>query len=191
MARQPRVTVNIRPLRKFAHAIERGGPDVRDAQRQWAARYMGAMRRRFVKLSRGGSDHLGKRWEPLAASTVRRRRKGGRRRGGVNQVRVSPRRTGGNVAILRDTSTLFTALDLGAPDAAFSHIKKGVRVGLSGQIGRIASYHQAGGRRGNWRLPQRKIFTVPDRQTVKNMAQDMARALQREAARASRDLRRN
>lgn len=86
-------------------AIERGDIDdvIALVATKWGARYRSFVQERFDIFSKGGGD-----WPPLKASTVARRRKG-------RKKSKKPRAT-----ILRDTNTLFTALQpqfRGAPGA--------------------------------------------------------------------------
>lgn len=87
-------------------AVEKG--DVDDAvaivAAKWGVRYRSFIQERFDTYSKGGGD-----WPPLKASTVKARRSG------KKSKKKKPKAT-----ILRDTSTLFTALQpqfAGAPGA--------------------------------------------------------------------------
>lgn len=165
MAARARVKINMKPLERFKGQINRdlrrrsNGP-VRKALRQWGHRYLGFTRERFVRMSRGG-------WAPLAASTIKARRKGA---------------GSGTPAILRDTGTLFGALSPGTPGNRFKDIENGVSIGYGGRsshpdgqatIADIARFHQTGA--GN--LPKREILVEPDRTTKARMLQDMRRAV--------------
>ena len=179
------VRINVRPLRKFARQIRNdlrlgGGGLARRMLRQWGVRYLSFVKRRFVKFSRGGGD-----WKPLAPSTVRgrgRTRSGRRRRRAARAV-VRQKGTGGRVAILRNTGTLLSALEIGRRGNLFKNIKGGVRVGFAGAvkhssgkatIREIAVFHDQGGKSG--RPPQRAILVKPDRATVRGMLADAKRA---------------
>lgn len=130
--------------------------------RAWEAIYKGFIYRRFDRYSKGGGD-----WAPLAASTLRRRRRG---------------RGTGSPAILRDTGMLFAALNpnvVGDPAKVMELITTGthweINVGYGGpqrypdgaSVSDIASFHQTGGPH----LPQRKIIVPPDQETLDRMAE--------------------
>ena len=173
------VVVNVGPLRKFQAAFNRalagtGAGIMRDMLKQWAVRYRSFAQTRFHKLSKGGGG-----WPALKPATIRRRRKG---RSGSKASKA------GNVAaILRDTNTLFIALDpvfQGKPGAVEQNIPFGVRVGYGGpqkhpggkaSIADIASFHQE----GTDVLPARPIIVEPDVRTRTAMANDAVRAMQR------------
>lgn len=175
------VKLDMRPLKRFATEVHRdlrtsGSGPVRTMLRQWGRRYLGFIKKRFVKLSRGGGG-----WKPLAPSTIRSRRKP---RG--KTARSKTRRTGGKAAILRVTSTILGALTVGGRGNLFKDIAKGVRVGFGGgakhpsgkkTIREIAEIHNVGGKGGN--PPQRAILVEPDRATIRGMEQDGKRAVQR------------
>lgn len=188
------VTADLKPLKEFRQAV--GGtanPHVSRALRQWAARYRSFTRERFDRYSKGGGD-----WEPLAASTLRARRKG---KQGTNKLggTVARRNKAGklvdkagkfvtavNAAILRDTGVLFAALrpTFGQPGQVEEVTEFGVRVGFGGTaqhpgggatIAEIAAFHQF----GTGRMPARPILVDPDAATLAGMADDMRRALDR------------
>lgn len=190
-----RVKVNLKPLERFAKSIGddlrlRGRGPIRDALRQWAARYRGYTRQRFVNNSKGGGD-----WKQLRPSTIARRRKGervqGRRRTSASQ-KILEQRGGlsvavGGVAILRDTNTLFAAMDPqpGKPGSIEQDIPFGIRVGYGGPhrhpsgkatIADIALFHQTG---VPGRMPARPIIVEPDKRVIAGMADDMQRAMNR------------
>lgn len=170
------IRLDLRGLRGIKRQIASGGGREFDVMfHKWSVRYLEFARRRFVKYSRGGGN-----WPSLAPSTIRRRRKGGKKRGGVNR---------GSAAILVNTGTLLAALQPGAPGTA-KRIPQGVQVGYTSHeaekkrtahgilpsnatIAQIASYHQAGG----GHLPQRRLIVRPDESTVKGMKRDAAAAL--------------
>lgn len=173
------VKVNLRPLIKFKNTVAgdlrlSGNGPIRAAVRQWGARYREFAQTRFVRFSRGGGD-----WPQLKRSTLKARRRGkGRARG-----------RGLIAAILRDTSTLFAALNTRftrKPGQIQEDIPFGVRVGFGGSarhptgrttVADIAEFHQTGG--GS--LPKREIIVDPDQRTVNAMAEDMTRALHKAA----------
>lgn len=130
--------------------------------RQWSFRYSGFVRRRFNQLSRAGG---GGGWAPYAKSTRRRR---GRK---------------DKASMLRDTSTMFGGLTVGAKGNITKRIKNGVRFGFGGNdrhpegkltIARLANIHHGGSRRRN--IPARPIIVGPDGQTRRGMLQDARRA---------------
>lgn len=162
------VKINIKPLQRFAREVGslRSGPG-RRMLRQWGVRYLGFVRRRFVRFGRGGGN-----WRKLADSTIRRRRSG------------SGRSAAGSPAILRDTGTLLGALNPGGLGNLLKDIPRGIRVGFSGaarhpggsaSIADIAGFHNVGGRGGN--PPQRAILVEPDGKTVRGMITDARRAM--------------
>ncbi len=172
----PHVKVDLRGLKRFQRAVSDGlrggGGPVHNAIRQWAARYRSFAQQRFDRFSKGGG------WPALKEKTINRRRKGKKGRGI-------------GAAILRDTGTLFSALDLQftqKPGQLQQDIPFGVRVGYGGParhpkggatVADIANFHQTGA----GRLPVRKIIVDPDEHTITLMAGDMERALERTANR--------
>ncbi len=172
------VTIDLRGLNRFAAIISRdlrgtsSGP-IRDAMKQWGARYRSFVQRRFVRYSRGGGN-----WKPLAPSTLRARRRGNKKKGIPGEA---------SHAILRDTGVLFAALDpvfKRKPGALQKDIRFGIRVGYGGparhptgegaSVADIARFHQRG--HGN-RPPKREIIVKPDAKTQEKMAEDMERAI--------------
>lgn len=146
-------------------------------RKRWRLRYLNFVRVRFLKYSRGGGD-----WRPLAPATIAARRRGRKR--GV-PIRVNAARTGGSAAILRDTGTMFRALDIGDQSNA-KPITHGVRVGFIGRqraatingknvltVAELASYHQNGG----GRLPKRPMIVDPDRATLLGLIADARMAM--------------
>ncbi len=168
------VKVDLKPLDRFALDIRKGltmgSGRILKALKQWAERYRSFAQERFHKYSKGGGD-----WPDLAPSTKRRRR-GSRR--GHEGARV--------FAILRDTNTLFAALDpvfVGEPGALEEKISYGIRVGYGGPMRHpkgkatifdIARFHQE----GSGTVPQREIIVDPNQSTIKAMAEDMLRAVE-------------
>ncbi len=171
------VKVDLAPLKRFQSAVSRalrtgGSGPIRDALKQWAARYRGYAQEQFTKNSRGG-------WRGLAESTKKRRR--GARRGATGAR---------SFAILRDTNTLFSVLDLrftGKPGAIQQDIPFGIKVGFGGParykkgksratIADIAEFHHTGA--GN--LPERKIMPAKLPESVlSGMGRDMDSGIQR------------
>jgi len=175
------VTVDLRPLRRFADAIEKqlrtasSGP-VQNAIKQWAYRYRSFAKARFAKFSRGGGN-----WKALEESTKRRRRK-------ARKGHKGPR----GFSILWDTGTLIGALEpqMKMPGQLTENIPFGVRVGYGGPhrhpggratIADIATFHQGGIPVGKGRSGRRKreIIVEPDAQAVEDMTEYMLRALDR------------
>ena len=116
--------------------------------------YMGSIRERYVRNSRGGGT-----WAPLAPSTLRRRRKGVQTQGAQaagKTARILAARglAPMSAAILIDSSNLLGSITSYATEA----ISDGVRVGTEVDY---AQYHQEGGPS----LPQREIFVEPDTST--------------------------
>lgn len=159
--------------------------------RKWSARYLGFVRRRFDRASKGDGT-----WKPLAKSTLLARRHGGA--GGVTRRKASTKRQAlavlrskgkgasspeaaailGSASILRDTGVLFAALNPGAPGALEQPIPGGIRVGFAAAshgtspitIQRLAAIHNSGG--SNGRPPARPILVAPDGPTVAGMRAD-------------------
>lgn len=165
----------MKPLEKLTKGVVEGlttttasGP-IRDVLKKWAARYRSFAQLRFDRFSKGGGN-----WKPLAPSTLRRRRKGKRK-----NVRKA--------TILRDTGTLFAALDptfTSRPGQLEKNIPFGITVGYGGPhrhpkgrvtIADIASFHQEGGPR----LPKRELIVKPDGKTLAAMANDMVMAFRK------------
>ncbi len=170
-----KVKLDLRRLKKFVREIEsHRGAKINNMYKQWAARYLGFARRRFVKNSRGGGN-----WPGLKPATVR-----GRRSGRTKTTSVKKRKTGGAVAILRNTGTLLGALEVGS-GGNFKRLRNGVRVGFlshskaktrtstgikpsSLSIAKLAAIHNF----GKGHMPKRQIIVDPDRQTVNGMIRD-------------------
>ena len=170
----PDVKLNLKPLRRLKDGVSNGlrNPSeqnpVRDAIKQWAARYRSFVQLRFDKFSKGSGN-----WKPLALSTIRRRRKG--------------KGKGRRASILRDTNTLFTVLNptfTNRPGQLQKNIPFGVTVGYGGPgrypggkatVVDIASFHQKGSRF----LPKREIIVQPDGKTLRAMADDMITAFRK------------
>ena len=155
------VHIDLTRLYRFRRQVTSGTGPIKKAFKQWAFRYRGYVRTRFVRFSRGGGN-----WRKL-----KRKRK----RGAL-----------ANVAILRDTGTLFAALQpvfQNSPGAIEEDIQFGIRVGYGGphrhpsggraSIADIASFHQTGA----GYLPTRTIIVKPDAATTAAMANDMRKAL--------------
>jgi hypothetical protein len=180
------------------------GP-LHNALMQCEARYVGAMRKRFVQNSRGGGD-----WPPLAESTLLAR--AGRPVGRVNlanemgdltatqfstRSKVAKRkarlarkkiRAGtGKASILWDTGELINVLSAGnsgVPGKYFEFVNNGIRTGFGGPathagsnatIADIAAFHQEGG--GN--LPKREILVEPGADVIASMSNDFQRGIEK------------
>lgn len=163
-----KVDVSLHGLKRFRKTIDKKPPWIVPVFKKWAARYRAFLQRRFAAFSKGGGN-----WPPLKPATIRARKGKGQ-----------------NVAILRDTGTLFRALNPvfgGNPGAVESIHDWGVEVGYGGgavhpstkttTIADIANFHQTGA----GFLPERKIIVPPDRATRQGMAQDMEKAMGKEA----------
>ena len=134
------------------------GP-IRKAFKQWGFRFRSFLQQRFVKYSRGAG------WPPL-----KRKRK----RGSLAEA-----------AILRDTNTMFMALDpsfKGLPGQMEVNEPYGILAGYGGphrhpkagiSVADLAAIHDQG--LGN--VPKREIIVTPPSNVVSAMADDMQRAL--------------
>ncbi len=166
------VKVDLSGLKRFSKSVESdlrksGNGPIRKAIKQWGFVYRSFVQERFDTFSKGGGD-----WKPLAVSTVKAK---------------------GHGVILKDTNTLFTALEptfKRKPGQLQKDIPFGVRVGYGGEadkkhpssksksVADIAGFHQDGGPN----LPQREIIVSPDTTTIKRMQQLMQIALKKAAA---------
>ena len=202
--------VDLRGLQKFkdmVHKDNRGptSPVIRNVMLQWAHRYLSFLQRRFDTYSKGGGD-----WKPLAPATIEARiRKPIARlykaleQGDVTEEQFETRIKGArrkvakakekyeagdmDVSILRDTNTLFEALDpsgSGRPGSLQEWIPYGIRIGYGGSqthpsgngavtIADIAAFHQVGGTR----LPKREIVVEPPPEVMEAMREDAIRGL--------------
>lgn len=168
---EARVEVDLRGLKRFSAEVDKPQGPIRAAFRQWEHRYSTFVQRRFRAYSRGGGD-----WPPL---------KNPRRRPRDKRARSRRRSKGRGDSILYDTGTLFRALDptWSRPGALREDLPFGVRLGYGGphryarggaaSIADIASFHD----QGTSRLPRRRIIVEPDASTLRSMAGDMQRAL--------------
>ena len=193
-----RTVMNVTGLEKFADAIDRGlrykreGP-IRDALREWQRIYGAFVHSRWDRLSTGGGE-----WPPLAQSTIDRRR---HRVSGIGAKNIRTRRGKaalakslsmgfGQVSILRDTETLFKAVDPKRehPRGALrEQVPYGATFGFGGSdrhrggkatISEIAAAHQVG--RGH--VPARPILVDADQTTRDRMAEAMLAKIQQVAA---------
>ena len=185
------VFLNTKGFERFRRRFEAGmrtnaGP-IHEMFTRWGKRYLTFVRRRFVRMSRGG-------WKGLAKSTLKgrrgpeatRRRKTRRR---VGTAKTTTRGGAGRVAILRDTGTLLAGLTFGKPGNLLRRLPKAVRVGFGGPsrhpggkatIADIAGFHNT----GEGDLPKREIIVPPDQRTVEGMRRDVIAAA-RKIGRAS------
>lgn len=100
--------------------------------------------RAFITKSRGGTDEAGERWEPLAPSTIARRRHG--------KVRSN------SVDILRDTGLLLNTFSPGI-ESALSVFRIGRGEVIVGTNRKWAGVHHEGSKDG--RIPQRRLWPEP------------------------------
>lgn len=174
------VTIDLSPMKKAQAALDNPQhPVIRKVYKQWAARYRAFLRERYDRLSRGGGE-----WPPLSEATIRRRR--GYQKALKKFLTGKTEIFSFKTSILRDTNTMFTALQptfKGAPGALEEDIEHGIRVGYGGPqrykdggaatIADIASFHQEGA----GKLPKREIIVPPDNNTMEAMTRDMDRGV--------------
>jgi hypothetical protein len=178
------IKVNIGPILAMRGIVDVGwasnsGP-IGDAFVAWGKIYRTAMRRRFMRLARGGGE-----WPPLKYATIIRRRHGkkGRYKRGAAAYKRAKASGGGNVSTLIDTGVLVATLDPVFRGEGSGQIQKsivgGVMVGIGGPaqkhegsitVGALAEIHHLG--LGN--VPARPILVDPD----DSVKQIMARALE-------------
>lgn len=161
--RRATVRLDLRGLLKFRFLSKDSGDAKMYAQ--WRARYLGMTRKRFLANSRGGGE-----WPDLSASTIARRRKG-------------------SSSILRDTGTMFGALDL-SNASNFEMVSAGIKVGFLGpamaQDGKITNADLAAIHNfGLGSNPERVIIHEPDAVTINGMLKDLAAAHKRKLGRSS------
>ena len=162
-----KVTIDIPGLTKFYQAISTNSPVLVKTLKQWAFRYRAFVQRRFAQYSHGAGD-----WPKLSPRTIARRRKG--------------KRNTSHVDILRDTGTLFRALQpefLQLPGQLedINGIFQ-VEVGYGGPakhpngpatVADIASFHNF----GMGHNPRRQIIVNPTPELIVKMQEDAARNL--------------
>ncbi len=169
------VRINIQPFMRFTAQVRNTSGPIRTGLRQSGAIYLGFVRRRYVRNSRGGGD-----WPGLSPVTIKRRRRGN---------------GSGSKAILRDTGTLLGALTRGGRGNQFRDTRRGVVVGYggSGSVVRRRSRGKGGGggatsttsladlagihNFGRGHIPQRQIIAEPDAQTLNQITQSITRGL--------------
>lgn len=185
-----------RRLQQRADSIGSGNPIMQAAWNQCAALYLGEMRNRFQKASRGDGT-----WQDLAAGTKLQRAralKPGTKKGDAGRettrrkqfdakTRKAFRQDGGTInkvrerliagmkfAILKDTSLLFNSLTQGAPGSVATEIPFGVRIGTNIKY---AKHHQSPTRPG--RPPKRTILIQPTERTLTRIKQILETAVRR------------
>lgn len=184
----------------------RNGPEKDTMFKQWSARYLTYLRRRFDRNSKGGGD-----WAPLSQRTIAGRRyKGGKTIGGARRGALARLRrarsaktatkdvrrlkriaaAAASVAILRDTGTLFRAFLAGQPGNVVRRSgDNALEVGIGGAspdagrkgkkpvtIGQLAVWHHYGVPANN--LPARPLVVPPDEDTRAAMKEDARRAVE-------------
>lgn len=163
-----KVKLRIKGLSRFAAVLSSGdNKHLRDAYTKWAVRYRSFVQEEFVKNSRGGGL-----WPALKPATIARRRKN-------------------SAVILRDTNTLFAALNpvfSGTPGQFQQPLKHGIEVGFGGPSGhpdapltvaQLAAVHNTGARIKGGRIPKRKIIHQLTADLKSKMGVDMDLALHR------------
>jgi phage gpG-like protein len=142
------VRVNIQGIQRLRKRLTQNPSLMQKVREAWLLLFRSFSRLRFDRFSKGGGD-----WPRLAASTLRRRRRGR------------------NAAILRDTGRLFASFNpsLGDQGSIRSLDKPlGVEVFLGGTpLSTIASYHDAG---NPPHLPQRELLVMPPQSELDKMA---------------------
>lgn len=165
-----RVKVDFSDLIRWENVVAARAGAVKIGLRQWGVIYRASMQERFVKFSMGGGN-----WRRLRPATIRRRRQ-----------RIANTRFGRTASILRDTGTLFAALNpVLSPGSKEEMTKFGILVGFGGAarhpggrrtIKEIAEIHQS----GLGRVPKREIIVKPDKATTDVMAAVMEKAVESE-----------
>ena len=168
-----RVKVDFSALVRWQNVVKARSGAVKIGLRQWGVIYRAAMQERFVKFSMGGGN-----WRKLSSITIKHRRQAKRNT-----------RFGRTASILRDTGTLFAALNpVLSPGSQEELTKFGILVGFGGtakhpssrrgkSIKQIADIHQSG---IPGRLPKREIIVKPDKITTDVMAGVMEKAVESE-----------
>lgn len=165
-------TVDLKGLSRFQNSLSRdlrnreNGP-IREAINEWGVIYRRWLRARYSRYSRGGGS-----WPPLKPGTIKRK---------------------GHARILRDTDTMFEALDpqfQAKPGQLNQHIPFGIRTGYGSSAmhptakvptDKLAYWHQVGA----GYLPARPIIVPPSGVVVREMADVMRKAV-RKATRLAR-----
>lgn len=185
--------IDLDGLDKFKDLLPRGGhpstnEHINDCLKLWTRRYLAWIQKRYDSFSKSEGD-----WPPLAPSTIAARRHGagGHYKRGKRALQAAIDTGGGDVSILRDTGTLFHALDpvfSNQPGALNQFVDGGIEVGFGGPalhpngnatIADIATFHQLGGRN----LPQRQIIVDPNESAYAG-ASELLNAMREDAIRA-------
>jgi phage gpG-like protein len=143
-------------------ALRKGGSQpgpLRDFYSQASARYLGFIRARFVRASRGDGT-----WKPLALYTKLKR---------LEKQQLVELANSRPVPILRDTGILFNSLTSGSPGGVQQFAQDEVTVGTNIKY---AGYHQFGGTVPG-HPPQRTILVPPDPKTEGEILQDLVNAM--------------
>lgn len=169
-------TVDLRPWVRLRESVMRVSGPLRVALTQAAVMIRAYWQERFNRYSRGGGD-----WPPLSPATIARRRQGRPKAG-----------RGRTVSILRDTNTLFGALDAvyAAKPGQLEEISvNGLRVGYGGPakhpeagsktVAEIAEIHD----QGTDRIPQRQIIVLPPEPVMVRVGNVFETGIQVEAIR--------
>lgn len=180
-----RIRIDFGPGRRFMAALQGGRGPFDRMYRQWAAVYATRIRRRFADEGEG-------QWPPLAPATIAGRRSGeknrrakkGRRDPKSAKTTTRGGASAASVTILRDTSSLFGALTIGAQGNLTRRIRNGIRYGFGGAqhtgkmtFRRLAEVHQ----RGEGRVPRREILMDPRLypEVIRRFKEAMRRAFDR------------
>ena len=166
------VKVDLRGLERYGEVIRRdlaspgGSGPIRGVFRLWAARWRTFQKLRFVKFSRGGGN-----WKPLAASTIKQRRKGKKK---SSKTTILWDKFGSMIKALTPSFSQ-------QPGQLEKPLVGGIRVGFGGPskhpggaatIADIASFHDE----GTAILPARRILGDVDGATQTGMRRDMEAA---------------
>jgi phage gpG-like protein len=162
-------------------ALRKGGSQpgpLRDFYSQASARYLGFIRARFVRASRGDGT-----WKPLALYTKLKRLEKlqpARLRQLMKTTSATSREeqlielaNSRPFPILRDTGILFNSLTSGSPGGVQQFAQDEVTVGTNIKY---AGYHQFGGTVPG-HPPQRTILVPPDPKTEGEILQDLVNAM--------------
>lgn len=195
----------IQRFRKIVDDGMRGGDEsnpLRRMFRQWVERYMGFVRTRFTRASRGDGTwpdlaystklQRARALSPTGKETTRRKQfdkkvKAAFKSGGDSQGAGTIAKIRENLvramkfAILIDKRFLFRALETGNPSQKIEDIPNGIKISFAAvphpgkgnmTIARLAAIHHF----GEGHVPARKIFVQPDDRTKRGMMQDLRAA---------------
>ena len=156
------VVVDLRGLHKYVQLIKPSSRPMRVMLKQWAARYRGFTRQRYVVFSRGGGD-----WKPLQPSTIARKTRRGI--GPVSSILID------HANMIAATRPGLTAREGWQEQQTPGQLS--IVAGYQGasEIVKIAGYHQE----GKGRLPVRKTIVVPNQSTLNGMRSDADRAMKK------------